>query len=134
MKFIDDNNTNPQAELFYRKVSECGKIEIGVAPVLYGFRVRAGYTNDFMYHIDYCAGNNLDQVQRIYSIVLSILSARTHDFFEGFPVEHVKPMHNNPQCFIKLIHLLGTNEVINVKTPNIHNLKQNLFHELFSTK
>lgn len=49
--------------MFQRIVSEDGTIEIGIHPVMFGFRVVGGYTKAQWYEIDWCGG--ADQTRRI---------------------------------------------------------------------
>lgn len=127
MKYI--NEKGPDDELLYRKVSEDGKIQIGVHPVIFGFRIRAGYVGCMAYELDYCAGADISQVELIYSMVLTILH---NDIpFKSFPNQNTKPMINDPNCFIKLISLIGDATIIPMKTPKIHDMKRDYISNLF---
>lgn len=132
MKFTDDN-TDPHS--FYRKLSESGTIEICVCPVLYGFRVRAGYTRMGIYELDYCAGNNTKDVELIYACVLGILSQATENepnLFERFAVQRVKPMYNDLDCFSRLLTLAAYSYVTKVSLPDLHKLKEEYLKTLFT--
>lgn len=88
--FEDDN----QGYLFHRQVSLNGLVEISVYPVMFGFRVRCGFVGEEACELDWCAGNKWDDVQRLYSIALAILSKRTENTscFENIPrISNVKP-------------------------------------------
>lgn len=126
MKFVDDN-TDPH--VFYRKVSEDGRLEVAVAPVMYGFRIRSGNAGKGFYELDYCAGNNLAGIETIYSIVLTALSNGID--FNKFPVQNTKPMHNDPECFVKLFQLVEGMDLIKVKTPDVHAMKSEYLTKLW---
>lgn len=131
MKF---NSKDTDPHLFYRMESEDGKVEIGVYPTIYGFRVRAGIVGNGIYELDYCCGANITEIETVYSIVLSILSAReipvglskielASKAFENFPIQEVKPMHNDPDCLFTLNMMVVDLPLISVKTPDVHKKK-----------
>lgn len=76
------------------------QVHIGVYPVLYGHRVRAGFVRDLWGCVlDWCGGANWDDVERLYNICHGILSARDEgpDCFHGMPPSsNVKPFYNDP--------------------------------------
>jgi len=129
-KFIeapDDEN------LIFRKVRN--GIEVGVYPVIFGYRIRAGIVGDGFCHLDYCAGADLKEVENIYSLVISIMNNKmdamineaneipsirdvSHFTFKDFPRQHVKPMFNDHECFMALAEMCGP-EIISVKLPNL---------------
>jgi hypothetical protein len=98
MKFIDsDSNEN----LLYRKVSENGEIEIGVWPVIFGYRIRAGYVGMSWCEIDYCAGDKLKDIEFTYAAALALLCDNKK--FSEFPIQNRKPIYNDPEFEAKLI-------------------------------
>lgn len=95
---------------FFRRQSENGLITIGVFKVIFGYRIRAGFTKDlFGCYFDWCAGGDWSNVERLYSIALAILSQReeNEDCFLGIPtVSKVKPFFNDTEfmkCIMKLV-------------------------------
>lgn len=99
MKFqpAEDNDA-----YFERLVSEDGKIELGVYPVMFGYRVRAGFTNFEWSEIDWCGGANQTQVELLYSIAKNILEKQGN--FKGMPMcSDIKPFYNDEE-FSKYIH------------------------------
>lgn len=128
MKFIS-KDTDP--ELFYRMESDDGRIEIGVYPVIFGFRVRVGYTGYGCYELDYCAGDKIQDIEALYSAVLTILTKYSGNF-NVFPAQKVKPMYNDPECWVKLLELIKDVEPIQVKTPDVDSMKAEYLKKLWS--
>ena len=128
-KFIeapDDEN------MIFRQV--LNGLEIGVYPVMFGFRIRAGVIGDGWCDLDYCAGNDIKEVENIYSLCISIMNKRITEFpladqtapkylanmvFQNFPIQKVKPMFNDHPCFMALAEICGP-EIISIKLPNLH--------------
>ena len=121
----DDEN------MIFRKIRD--GIEVGVYPVLFGYRIRAGVIGDGGVWLDYCAGNDLKEVENIYSLVISIMNNRIDEFnsmpgkldrerafytFNDFPRQQVKPMFNDFECFMKLSEMCGS-EIISIHLPNL---------------
>lgn len=81
-------------QLFHRKVSENGLVEMGVYRVLFGWRVRAGFVGNWMCELDWCGGSDWKNVERLYSICHAILSQRDENLecFRNLPMfSKVKP-------------------------------------------
>lgn len=101
-------------DLIHRLVSDCGTIEIGLYRVLFGYRVRAGYTNDMFYNIDWCGGGDNGQIELLYSIAKNILehqgnfkclqsvSAIKPFFKDQLFVDHINSKVVKPLQIIKL--------------------------------
>lgn len=85
-----------------RYVSEGGQWEVGLVPMLFGVRVRAGRTDDpFTVALDYCAGADLKLQRQLLIAVIVIFTgipeAATHrDVHRLFPECHVKPIDRDP--------------------------------------
>ncbi len=100
MKFKQEDNDD--LELFQRLVSEDGKIEMGIHPVIFGYRVRAGYVGDMVYQLDWCGGDDQEQLELLYSIMKNILENKGG--FVGVPVvSEIKPFFNDTK-FVDLIN------------------------------
>lgn len=118
MKFIEAED-DIAANLFCRRVSENGLVEIGVARVLFGYRVKAGFCGSLIYAIDWCAGAQWHHVESLYTMCINALSARdeSKSCFQGIPgCSRIKPYFNDEQ-FIKDVASLipETQEAITVK-------------------
>ncbi len=61
MKFKQEDNDD--LELFQRLVSEDGTIEMGIHPVIFGYRVRAGYVGNMFYELDWCGGDKQEDLE-----------------------------------------------------------------------
>lgn len=84
--------------LYNRLVSEDGTIEMGIYPVMFGFRVRAGRVDRekgfaLTYDVDWCGGADEAQVQMLYAICRTILEKRNpQNAFDGIPgASKIKP-------------------------------------------
>lgn len=94
-----------EGELLHRRISENGLIEIGVYPVIYGYRIRAGFAGYMVCELDWCAGADWERVNRLYSIMMAILGQRPEgpDCFDDLPSQsRVKPFYND-QAFTDFI-------------------------------
>jgi len=101
----DDADTG----LTHRRVSECGRVEIGVYQVLFGFRVRAGFVGSPCCELDWCCGSDWVWVQVFYSIALGILSKRdvSAECFDEIPCHsQVKPSYLDAEFVNRLMELL----------------------------
>lgn len=104
--------------------SETGLVRIGIWRVLFGFRVRAGI-GDVTCDIDWCAGNKWKDVERLYSICLSILSQRKEDknCFEGIPsFSRIKPFYLDKDFVETITKLSGSDlKLMKLKKPDMFN-------------
>lgn len=88
-----------------RYVSEGGQWQIGLVPMLFGVRVRAGRTDDrYTVALDYCAGADLQFQRELLATVIVILSeipeeATHRDIHRFFPESTVKPIDRDPICW-----------------------------------
>ena len=103
--------TNPdwRNQLYHRRVSQTNLIEIGVYPVLFGYRVRAGFVGAYATELDWCAGNCWLRVQSLYAIVLGILSSceESAAAFEGIPLQSkLKPYFHDLEFVTTLASLV----------------------------
>ena len=96
-------------------------IEVGIYPVLFGWRVHAGEIDSGCYELDYCCGNQQLNVDLILSIVITILQKNDANF-KVFPFQDFKPVFNDAKCFSKLIELAGADLQV-VKADDIHQLR-----------
>ena len=116
-----------QGHLFARLISDDGKIEMGIHPVLFGYRVRAGYIGSMSYMFDWCGGDNQTQVELLYSIAKNVLEHRKS--FDGVPIcSKVKPFYND-QEFFKHIESLVVQplEIIKLESLGFYRNKTNEF-------
>jgi hypothetical protein len=100
---------------FERLVSEDGKIELGVYPVMFGYRVRAGFTTNEWSEIDWCGGDDQGQVEMLYSFAKNILEKQGD--FKGMPMcSKIKPFYNDEE-FSKYLFAAASSplEIIHIK-------------------
>ncbi len=115
--------------LYERLISNDGRIEMGIHPVLFGYRVRAGYVGDVYYHLDWCGGDNQAQVEMLYSIMKNILISRND--FSGIPSNSkIKPFYNDLE-FCRITDKLITGQLESIKLKPLHEYRQRQMDELF---
>lgn len=129
-KFIDSPDDK---NMIFRKIRN--GIEIGIAPMMYGYNIKAGIIGDNTYWLDYSAGVNPNEVEDLYSLIISIMNKRIDELthtkdvrelayltFQDFPRQKTKPMCNDHECFMKINDLCGP-EIISIKLPNLASKK-----------
>lgn len=95
--------------LFFRHVSDDGQTEMGVYAVMFGFRIRAARI-DGQPEVDLCAGDDQDEVNRIFAAVASCIDNGID--LRSLPKQARKPMRNDPECMAELLKLAGPHEPI----------------------
>jgi hypothetical protein len=93
-----------------RLVSEGGKWELGLRPMLFGVRVSLGRVWAVGLVVDYCAGAKVADQFGVLAVVLDILEhfpeeASERDALGFFPEQRIRPMYNDPECWAKLLAL-----------------------------
>jgi hypothetical protein len=101
---------------------------IGIYPVIYGFRIRAGYAMTsgespimYSYELDYCAGADGFYIQGIYAMVKHILVNNSD--FKQFPRQDIKPIQKDTKVFTKLVNL-ATSYTGQWELPDISRLSE----------
>jgi len=130
MTFVEKDN--PGVMYAYLIQSEGGLIEIGLCPVIFGWRVRAGFSGRMYTEIDWCCGDDQVRVEYAFSAIKAILEKRSEDAnsFDGVPqFSKIKPYFNDVD-FLAYLTSLGTFPL--VKLPNIHELRSRYYikHQL----
>lgn len=100
MKFQPPIYYCQETGLYHRRISTNNVAHLGIYPVLYGYRVRAGLVRDrWGVSLEWCAGGNWETVELLYSAALAILASRdeTDECFDGLPQHsRVKPFFKDP--------------------------------------
>ena len=114
--------------MFQRLVSEDGKREMAIHPVIFGYRLRCGYTGDGYVHLDWCGGDDQAQLELLYSIAKNILENK--DDFSGIPgSSHIKPFYKDNEFVTDIFNLITEPmEIVKLKPLHLCRLKmiQNL--------
>lgn len=101
-EFLDYRNT---------LVSENRVVFVGLYKVMFGWRVRAGYCRDtYLCELDWCAGANWNDVERLYSLAVAILSKKeeNHSCFKDMPpFSNIKPFFNDAQFTYEVCKMAG---------------------------
>jgi hypothetical protein len=130
-RFKDGISDSTDDGFVFHMVSECDNLVIGVYPVIFGFRVRAGFKNDYSYGIDYCCGNSKGDVELIFSVVKNIIEQRSENPFAGFPRQDMKPFMKNKTEFKQLIGMIDKPSYQRVLLPDIHSIKRDYLSNHF---
>lgn len=104
--------------LIFRRLSENNLVEIGVHRVLFGYRVKAGFANEGFCYLDWCAGGNWKDVERLYSLCYAILSKRdeNRNCFDELPgTSIIKPFYLDLDFVEKVSKEAGDFELIILK-------------------
>ena len=124
--------------MFRRKVSEDGKYEIGIHPVMFGYRVRASRVGEMWCDIDYCCQSDPKLIQLVYNCVQAIIKtrvARSEPVFDNFPVPENK-LYNDPKTLSDLVLLMVGSveyEPISVSVEELKSYREELFQNLGTT-
>lgn len=90
----------------HRLVSENGVAWMGIFPVFFGYRVRAGLCSDrWGVRLDWCGGGKWPMVQLLYSLTAAILRRRPEDehCFDGLPGSSaIKPYYRD-EAFVEAL-------------------------------
>ncbi len=99
--------------MFRRKVSEDGKYEIGIHPVLFGYRIRSGFVGDQYCFTDYCCIKDTGLLEITYNCLMAIMQTRianNEPVFDNLPQPEDK-YYREPLVLIELIKMASTSDV-----------------------
>ena len=91
-------------------ISENGIWEIGIHPVLFGFRVRAGRVGEMEVAMDYCAADQHEFLMELYAMAIILLQTypeetSTAELRADLPGYEVRPINRDP-CWENLKELV----------------------------
>lgn len=92
-----------------RLVSTGGRWEVGIRPVIFGFRVCGGIIGSGCYAFDYCAGANRGFILQLLAVMIGILEQLPEETTEQqlqdlLPGWRVRPIDQDP-CWDNLQNL-----------------------------
>lgn len=119
-KKADDNEN-----LVYRHTM--GELELGIWPVLFGMRVRAGYIGDPCALLDWCAGNDQRLLNWCFSAAKNILENQGD--FNGIPRCSSKKPVNLDSVFVSELTRLFQGRLEVEQLPSISSLRELCFGE-----
>lgn len=97
MKFTKAEDT----ELKARHI--CEGVELGIWPVLFGYRVRAGYVGDFYYGLDWCCGEHLIVATITMEFLMKMVEKDGIDVIKKLPgFSKIKPWYKDDK-FIEAV-------------------------------
>jgi len=91
-------STSKEREYSNILASPNGKVLLATHPVIYGYRVSAFYDKSVGPECDWCAGDKHEDIERLYSIMKSILEQREESYnaLDGIPTASMaKPFYND---------------------------------------
>jgi hypothetical protein len=97
-------------DFFARWVSTGGQWELGMTQMLFGVRIRFGRVDSMCLELDYCAGADIEFQVELLKTVMTILIPVNEDVSNPelrdlFPTYEVKPINQDPTCWIRLQEL-----------------------------
>lgn len=126
---MEFNVAENRHEFLYRETDESGIYEIGICPVIFGFRVKGGLVKGVQYEIDWCAGNSREMIIGLFASLKIIMRERTvSQGFTGLPIRsEVKPFFNDAKFIKWLTDAISdkspASEISKLNIPNLHTLK-----------
>lgn len=99
------------------------KVVIGVMPVIFSYRIVAGYEDVQDYRINYCSGNDPAMVKYLFNIILNILRYKKGDPFQGWPYQEIKPYFNDKKNFPKLLKMLPK-DLVSIEIPDVKEIRK----------
>jgi len=100
LKSVPDDKQN---HLYFRHETLDGLWEVGIYPVLFGFRIRAGRVGDSYCCLDMCIGNNWLLMYALFPVVCKIIEERGHvPSMNEWPRVAIKPVWKDPEYLIQL--------------------------------
>ena len=108
-------------QMFHRRESDGRLVEVGVHPVLHGYRVRAGFVGSFGLNLDWCAGSDWSEVQRLYALAVACLEQREENMccFDGLPgASRTKPYFKDAWFVEKIVEAAGPSVTLIVLDQN----------------
>jgi hypothetical protein len=131
LKRVPDNVENA---MFFRHETEDGQWEVGLHPVMFGVRIRAGRVGYGCCLADICLGNNQWMASVIFSIVCAIIEERGHcpQMYE-WPEFDCRPVWRDRGYMNRLINMLEDPNIIGkYDLPDIEEIRirNNMAHGL----
>lgn len=137
MEFIKTENRD---EFLYRETDDTGTYEIGICPVLYGFRVKGGKVNSVCYEINWCAGNEQEVIVGLFVCLKNIMKCRSvEQGFKGLLTHSdIKPFFKDAAFVEWLAHTVeNTKPTAEWETrasiPDLHAAKNDYLKTVWTT-
>ncbi len=130
-----DIKSRPEDAMFRMRITDCGRYEIGIHPVLYGFRIRAGVRESQWCDIDYCCRQDLSLLNLAYNCVQTIMQERAlknESVFENFPIPENK-FYNDTLAISSLIKMMtecGPCEPVKITLEELQSYREEMFQNL----
>lgn len=127
MQYFREDNTD--SGLVEKIVSN--RFQVGIYPVIFGMRVRAGYKDSYVYNIDYCCQMNKQYLDLIYSIVIHILYNHHNEEnpFNYFPYQNKKPFFED-ENFKYLLNYINYDNFEKYELKSIEKMREEFFKKV----
>lgn len=109
-------------------------IEVGIYPVLFGYRVRAGFIGSAGCEIDWCCGDNPHTIRTYFQLLIEILEWGAEkdlgkEIFTGIPLcSKIKPLVNDLD-FLKEVLSIPRTEVPLITIPPLYQIRNAAFND-----
>ncbi len=111
---------------FQKKTSATGLVNMALYPVIFGWRVRGWLSTGHCCHIDWCAGGEQGEAEKLYSMLYNILSSREEDehAFDNLPEASRKKPYYYDSYFVAAVarNLVAPFELL--KLPPLDELRK----------
>lgn len=107
---------------------ELDGVEIGIYPVMFGYRVRVGYVGRMSSELDLCGGDNLEMIDLLYNgcrlIVegqhrMNVRDSRAWFKPQEFPEQNVKPFYKDLDFLGKFCDLITRYRKDDIANPEM---------------
>lgn len=123
---MEFKKTEDTPHYYHRMVM--GRIEMGVYPVMFGWRVRAGYIGSVFIELDWCCGDRPGFVWGTYCMLKELLERGIK--MEDLPGRsHVKPWSHDPEFMSRVYKHNAKLEINAPGEPDFNKIR-----ETFMTK
>lgn len=117
---------------YHVHVSDGGLVRVGIHPVLFGYRVVGWFTGSVGPSLNWCAGTEQADVERLYSLMLAALAGHEedHQCFEGMPsCSRIKPFYLDVDFLTQVVQLAGENLQL-IKLPPMSEIRMRFLRDL----
>lgn len=128
MKYVKCNLENNGHKMYNRYVSEDGNIHLGYYDIMFGTRIKAGFTDQMTYELDWCFIKNMVMASVWFDMLLSHLSkyGPGENPFRGLPMVSVrKPCYKDREFMGQVSKHLDPHPLLTAKQTTNKN-KENM--------
>jgi hypothetical protein len=119
-KFVKAADNHYEGQ-FHRYTTEDKNYDLFIWPVMFGNRIRFGRNGSAWVIVDYCGGDNQNNVQELFSMVKTIIERTPTTEIENikWPWPYRKPVHLDEKFMAQLKSMAGEFEIEKIPTISI---------------